>query len=146
MLIKRLLFSAECAFTVVLFLALLIYFPAKPPTAPSVSASTARLSYKTGFRVLVRLVCRENSIFDYAYKHLLSTLEIPLNAVFWDWFPRCRIFGRCRNLATIIESSFCGPCHKSEVVPVSISLSIRWNQYGLHKGSMWEHGSFMGSM
>jgi len=64
-------FSAECAFSVVVFLAILLYFPAKPPTAPSVSANTTRLSYKAGFKTLLRLVCSwQNSLLWLLYSSI----------------------------------------------------------------------------
>ncbi|XP_050388417.1 solute carrier family 49 member 4 [Patella vulgata] len=42
------------AFCVLLLIAMLIYFPNKPPSPPSPSASTERLDYKSGLKQLIR--------------------------------------------------------------------------------------------
>ncbi|XP_060078843.1 solute carrier family 49 member 4 homolog [Ylistrum balloti] len=44
----------ECGWCVLIFLLVLLYFPAKPKLPPSISASVERLDFKSGFRVLVR--------------------------------------------------------------------------------------------
>lgn len=44
----------ECLFSVAAFLAILIYFPDRPPSAPSISASSQRIDFKNGMRQLMR--------------------------------------------------------------------------------------------
>ncbi|CAH1773314.1 unnamed protein product [Owenia fusiformis] len=48
------LMYTECAVCGVLFLLVLIYFPDKPPTPPSASASKDRVDFKKGFGLLIR--------------------------------------------------------------------------------------------
>ncbi len=44
-----------------LLLLLLIYFPAKPPTPPSVTAATGRIDYRQGLLDLIRCwLCASN--------------------------------------------------------------------------------------
>ncbi|XP_078661169.1 solute carrier family 49 member 4 homolog isoform X2 [Branchiostoma floridae x Branchiostoma belcheri] len=59
--IMRLMY-VECGYCTAVFLAILIYFPSKPPTPPSLSAAMDRLDFKTGVKKLFRhgqfwLVC-----------------------------------------------------------------------------------------
>lgn len=51
--IMRMLYI-ECGWCVLIFLMVLLYFPAKPKLPPSISASVDRLDFKSGFRALVR--------------------------------------------------------------------------------------------
>ena len=44
----------EFGFSVLLLLLIIIYFPAKPPTPPSISAGIERLDYKTGVIALFK--------------------------------------------------------------------------------------------
>ncbi|XP_064601247.1 solute carrier family 49 member 4 homolog [Liolophura sinensis] len=48
------LYLIEFGFAAGLFLMTLIYFPAKPPTAPSLSAATERMKYKDGLLALTK--------------------------------------------------------------------------------------------
>jgi len=48
--------KAECAISCLLLVAMLLYFPAKPPTAPSVSASVDRVNFCSGLRQLLTYV------------------------------------------------------------------------------------------
>ncbi|XP_035658680.1 solute carrier family 49 member 4 homolog isoform X2 [Branchiostoma floridae] len=59
--IMRLMY-VECGYCTAVFLAILIYFPSKPPTPPSLSAAMDRLDFRTGLKKLFRhgqfwLVC-----------------------------------------------------------------------------------------
>ncbi|XP_066297049.1 solute carrier family 49 member 4 homolog [Branchiostoma lanceolatum] len=59
--IMRLMY-VECGYCTAVFLAILIYFPSKPPTPPSLSAAMNRLDFRTGVKKLFRhgqfwLVC-----------------------------------------------------------------------------------------
>ena len=44
----------ECGFSVLVFLIIMVYFPAKPPLPPTVSASIERVDFKVGVKVLAR--------------------------------------------------------------------------------------------
>ena len=48
------LIVAECLCSVAAFVAVLIYFPDRPPFAPSLSATTKRIDFKAGMRQLIR--------------------------------------------------------------------------------------------
>ena len=45
---------AECGFCGLVFLAVIIYFPAKPPTPPTVTASKANMPFVKAIRELFR--------------------------------------------------------------------------------------------
>lgn len=73
----------EAAWSVFVFLLVLIYFPAKPPLPPTVTASTERLDYKNGVKGLFRhkkfwLICFTYGISTGVYGCWQSVLDINL--------------------------------------------------------------------
>ncbi|KAJ8298207.1 hypothetical protein KUTeg_024738 [Tegillarca granosa] len=73
----------EAAWSVFVFLLVLIYFPAKPPLPPTVTASTERLDYKNGVKGLFRhkkfwLICFTYGISTGVFGCWQSVLDINL--------------------------------------------------------------------
>ncbi|KAK3099920.1 hypothetical protein FSP39_011798 [Pinctada imbricata] len=76
-------FILECAWSVFVFLLLLIYFPAKPPKPPTVSASIERDDFKSGVKNLVRnvkfwLICATYGVSVGVFSCWLSVLDVVL--------------------------------------------------------------------
>ena len=77
------LMHMEFGWTAVLFLAVLLYFPAKPPTPPSVTAEIDRVDYKVGLQRLIRmkhfwLLCAPFTLGCGIYYCWLGVLNINL--------------------------------------------------------------------
>ena len=65
----------EAAFQLVVFIVILVYYPAKPPNPPSVSAATGRIDFKGGARKL----CKNYNFL------LLATIYGASTGVYGGW-------------------------------------------------------------
>ncbi|KAK3100279.1 hypothetical protein FSP39_017433 [Pinctada imbricata] len=80
--IMRLMY-VECGWSVFVFVLLLIYFPAKPPKPPTVSASIDRVDFKSGTKLLARntrfwLICLTYGLSLGVFNCWQSVLDVIL--------------------------------------------------------------------